>query len=386
MTVYPQQNNTFSQNPNSLGYDLELEKQLIAEGTGEIKKELLEKWKIKYADAEIFPPILSDFNPALIDFLLSFQHTLFYNELGQKFNFNQEQRSVLLAIVWNICKNKRWETMENSLQTDLNLSPQISGQIASLVNQKILFKAKELASQPFVSRSNKTTPVDEINSRVSIVLSEALRIYPETGEQLVTSNKINLRSFPYPVRPSIKNWLADYTFNLGYEKHESMERSNYLFQGINTKNLSAPEKNKLAYLLKSFDENSPVTLNKNTKQVIWPARNVSHSDAGGPANENNLPKNLSDQFRPTTTPQTEQKNINAMEFSYRQKLPYEKTLPASAPTKTSSQNFPDLSREIPTENRGVERISRNEPQKFSPKPVSSQNLTKNVVDLKNINQ
>lgn len=197
----------------------------------------------------------------------------------------------------------------------------------------------------------------------SLPLSEALRIYPEVGEQLVTSSKINLRNFPYPVRPSIKNWIADYTFNLGYEKHESMARSNYLFQGPNTKNLPAPEKNKLAYLLKSFDENSPITVNKTTKQIIFPAT----TPAGRPTtNENRLPENLSAQFRPAAAPKAEQKNINSMQFSYRQKLPYEKTIAPPAPIKSLPQNF------------------SNSPRNFQPKPAAPQNLPKNVVDLKNI--
>jgi len=196
----------------------------------------------------------------------------------------------------------------------------------------------------------------------NLPLSEALRIYPDIGEQLITSQKISLRNFPYPVRPSIKNWLADYTFNLGYEKHESMERSNYLFQGVNTKNLPSLEKQKLAHLLKSFDENSPITVNKKTIQIIFPA--ITPADR--PANGINPSRISSAQIRPVSEPQIEQKNINAMEFSYRQKLPYEKTLPAPASIKS-------LPSEIPARSRGAERISRGEPQ----------NLPKNVVDLKN---
>lgn len=181
-------------------------------------------------------------------------------------------------------------------------------------------------------------------SLTNLPLSEALRIYPEVGEQLITSSKINLRNFPYPVRPSIKNWIADYTFNLGYEKHESMARSQYLFQGANTKNLSAPEKNKLAYILKSFDENSPITVNKTTKQIIF-----------------TLGETAPDPSRPTAVPQAEQKNINSMQFSYPQKMPYEKNTTPNVPAKIPAQNFP---------------------VKIPP----SQNLPKNVVDLKNINQ
>jgi hypothetical protein len=362
MTVYSPQTNTFSQHPNPLGYDLELEKQLIAEGTEMLRKDLWEEWKIKYVNVEIFPPVLNDFNPALIDFLLSFQHTLFYNEIGQKFNLNPEQRNALPAVIWNICKSKRWEMTENSLQTSLNLSPQISNQIASLVNQRIIFKAKELASQPFTAKYNKTSSSSEITSPVSLPLSEALRIYPEVGEQLVTSNKINLRNFPYPVRPSIKNWIADYTFNLGYEKHESMARSQYLFQGPNTKNLPASEKNKLAYLLKSFDENSPITVNKATKQIIFPTHIAASVAPAGWASGETAPA----PSRPAVAPQAEQKNINSMQFSYRQKLPYEKTIAPAAPIKSLPQNF------------------SNSPRNFQPKSATPQNLPKNVVDLKNM--
>jgi hypothetical protein len=399
MTVYPQQTNNFSQSQNSTGYDLQSEKQRIAEGIEELKKEFWEEWKIKYANVEIFPPVLSDFNPALVDFLLSFQHTLFYNEIGQKFKLNQEQRNALPSVVWNICKNKNWETLESSLQTNLNLSSQPASQITSLINQKIISQAKASAEKPLASNTQRTAGISGIESRASMILSEALRIHPEVGEQLVTSSKINLRNFPYPVRPSIKNWLADYTFQLGYEKHESMTRSQYLFQGANTKNLPDSEKQKLAYLLKSFDENYPITVNKNTKQIIFPTRNASsasnasrsdanwHSDADRPVvtpvnrstDETSPSKTSPAQTRPVVPPPSEQKNINSMQFSYRQTLPYEKTIAPPVPIKALPQNFPTSSSEIPAGGRGMERISKSEPS-------LSQNLPRNVVDLKNINQ
>ncbi|MBU2028421.1 hypothetical protein KJ761_00840 [Patescibacteria group bacterium] len=223
-----------------------------------------------------------------------------------------------------------------SMQKDANDSYDIYNKPAQY---SLSESASEVRQQSLYTQEREDIQLENIHI--------TLKQYPEVGEQLVTSQKINLRNFPYPVRPSIKNWLADYTFQLGYEKHESMVRSQYLFQGANTKNLSAPEKNKLAYILKSFDENSPITINKATSQVIFPA-----------ADENNLPKNLTDQFRPTANPREEQKNINSMQFSYPQKMPYEKTIAPPAPVKSL-------------------------PQKF---PASPQNLPRNVVDLKNINQ
>jgi hypothetical protein len=195
----------------------------------------------------------------------------------------------------------------------------------------------------------------------------ALKQYPELGEQLITSNKIDLRNFPYPVRPSIKNWIADYTFTLGYEKHESMARSQYLFQGANTKTLPAQDLEKLAYLLKAFDENSPITINKNTNQVIFPANEIN------PSRISSAP------IRSSDTPSSEQENINTMQFSYRQTFPSEKTIAPPAPIKTLPQNFSDLSGKISNRSRGVERISQD-------KPVSPQNLPKNVIDLKNMRE
>jgi hypothetical protein len=278
---------------------------------------------------------------------------------------------------------------------------------------------------------------------VNLTLSEALRIHPEIGEQLITSQKINLRSFPYPVRPSIKNWLADYTSNLGYEKHGSMDRSQYLFQGANAKKLSVPERNKLAYLLKAFDENSPITINKNTSQVIfptitpagepasnaarWASKNTTNVvPASRPSSEINPPKALSDQFRPVSAPQMAQKNINSMQFSYPQKLPYEKSLAAPAPIKTLSSNIPakqepwkisaqktfvpsvpaktpppetaiksspwrlpaekTFTPATPAKNLSQNAPIKSSPWKFPDKPASPPSPPKNVVDLKNINQ
>jgi hypothetical protein len=109
----------------------------------------------------------------------------------------------------------------------------------------------------------------DASKMTSMTLSESMKSFPEIGEQIVTSDHIKILSFPEPVRPSIKNWLADYTFILGYEKHDSVARSNYLFHEKNTQNLRSTDRQRLSYILKAFDENSLVPINKDAKQLIF---------------------------------------------------------------------------------------------------------------------
>jgi|GEM_PF-1153692 len=102
-------------------------------------------------------------------------------------------------------------------------------------------------------------------------LIDAMKKYPGLGEQIITSQQIRIKNFNDPIRPSIKNWLSDYTARLGYESHDSIERGNYLFQNENTRNLGYEDRQKLSQILKSFDEKTPLTVDLNTKQVVFSA-------------------------------------------------------------------------------------------------------------------
>ena len=110
-------------------------------------------------------------------------------------------------------------------------------------------------------------------SLITITIEDGLKQFPELGEQLITSEKITLKNFPEPVRPSIKNWLADYTFRLGYDKRDAIMRGNYLFHSDNTIRLSSADREKLSYVLKAHDEDLQVTVNKNTKQIVFSTTN-----------------------------------------------------------------------------------------------------------------
>jgi len=167
MTVYQKQN---LDDREEEAYDLETEKRRIAEGTEEIRKELLEKWQKRYANARIFPDKLQQMNSAVIDFLLSFENTLFYNHLEKKFSLNQNQRDFLPQIVWKICLEKKWDILENLIITNLN-TPQ-AREIAEDINANILFKTKELSEKGFPLQKSRFTE-EPTNNLIKISLSDA---------------------------------------------------------------------------------------------------------------------------------------------------------------------------------------------------------------------
>jgi len=101
-------------------------------------------------------------------------------------------------------------------------------------------------------------------------ITDALKKYPAIEDQLLTSNPIKIKVFPEPVRPTIKNWIADYTLTLGYEMHDSMERGNFLFRSDNAKTLSTENREKLSLILKSFDDRTLISIDPEKKQVLFP--------------------------------------------------------------------------------------------------------------------
>lgn len=102
-------------------------------------------------------------------------------------------------------------------------------------------------------------------------IRELLVKFPEIGDQLITENEIEIKNFPEPLRPSIRNWLHDYTQHLGQERHPSMQRMDYVFHSENAKYLSSPDRVKLAIILRSFDDNEPLPIDQENNEVLFDA-------------------------------------------------------------------------------------------------------------------
>ena len=269
--IYPSQNYFEDENqnkPDLFDYDLGEEKKLIAEATKEIKKELLEKWKKRYANTPIFPDKLTRTNPELINFLLAFKNTLFYNDLAKKFSLAEEQRDIIPQVVWDACVNKNLDNFSISLQNKLNIDQQKTKEIVNLIEREILGQARVLAARPFTSRGAFAEKQEIKFLKLSFL--PALQKYPKVGEQPVTASPIKLRGFPAPARPSIKNWITDYRENLGAGRHGVVERGNYLFHSENAKRLSSGERQKLAWILKSLEEDAPLEIDTSSEIIIFP--------------------------------------------------------------------------------------------------------------------
>ncbi len=138
-----------------------------------------------------------------------------------------------------------------------------------------LIQAKKISQIVINKIINDQTQEEEYQSSLEkITLQEALKKYPKLADQLITKNHIELDNYPAPVRPSLKNWLADYTFTIGHNSPTAMDRGIYLFQNKNTKSLLAKERQKLAYLFKSYDEKAFITVDTNNNQIVFPQKNI----------------------------------------------------------------------------------------------------------------
>lgn len=117
--------------------------------------------------------------------------------------------------------------------------------------------------KPFAQTTAPPAPII-----ISKPFREAAQENKEILNQLLTAAPIKIADFDQPVRPTIKNWLADYIKQKGARQHDELERGDYLFNSANIKGLLAGERTKLADILKAYDENSAVPILSDTKLIV----------------------------------------------------------------------------------------------------------------------
>lgn len=189
---------------------------------------------------------------------------------------------------------------------------------------------------------------------IKLPFSEALEKFPEIEDQLITEEKISVSNFPDPVRPSIKNWLSNYTYTLGYGSHGSIERGNFIFQNKNAQNLTSSEREKLSYILKANDENSVIMINSDLKQLLFPEKEIPKIKPAFEQKKGTLPvEKKSLDFKKKVPQQNTDLKLkeassseNKIKFSSPQRMPFEKQAlkpqinPKSPqPMRISPQNF-----------------------------------------------
>jgi len=246
-------------------------------------------------------------------------------QLGTLFGIQLSQLAIISRAIRNYYFGKlKIEEISIYLAKEIPTDLSKAQEIAKLINEKII--------------SNDSQEKSHQENLEHITLTDAIKAYTEIGEQLITSNRISLKMFPEPARPSIKNWLADYTFTLGHNTHTSIERGNYIFQGSNGKNLNSQDRERLGYVLRAYDENSPVTVDKVAKQIVFP-ENSNNSKAQPfeiaqtpsrlsleTSNASELSSNNSQsQLRSSTPDISTNQPTSKISYSSPQRMPYERT-------------------------------------------------------------
>lgn len=411
--------NTAGGNGDSAVLDMREEKARLAAAVEEVKKEWQGYWEKEYAGAEIFPAAIAVMHQGVVDFLLSFDLVSVYDNIAKQAGLDAKGRNRLAHVVWQIAETKNWNGLEQELQKQLALAPNTKSLVLQLLEQNVLSKVRAISEKSF---AKKDVAENEIRKEVRLPLAQALQEYPKLGEQNITINSLKLRYFPTPVRPSIKNWMTDFHDNMGAGKHGAVDRGNYLFHSENGKKLTPIERQKLSAILKSLDEQTPLSIDAEAQSIIFQhnAPIIKNQEIGSQKytddekQKNIFPKNTTAVEFSSDIKNENFKNIAAIEDNYFQ-LPksqskteltpktetiYQESNP-SLESNNHSPNFKNNTESNLTSEQKTEDANRNNfkdftaiggkmsfssPQKLPneiEKQPSQSKVNKNIVDLRN---
>lgn len=141
--------------------------------------------------------------------------------------------------------------------------------IIQFVEKEILtIQPKQRVEEPGETREAETQEGERITASFPIL--QALSKYENLGNQLITRERIKIKTQGESVRPSLFYWLKYYRDELGIGQHNSVERGNFLFRSENGKNLSSEERERVNLILKSIEENLPLTIDTKRQEIVFP--------------------------------------------------------------------------------------------------------------------
>lgn len=184
----------------------------------------------------------------------------------EKFNISLEDGASISAIIKLFFLGYIDEDgIEREIKTRVPALFEYVSFVAEFLKEEIIFSDPREHDDEIQNTLNKKVR----SPKLELSLLQAMRTYPNLGEQVITSNSIHLKIFPQPVRPSIKNWIEDYRSVMGAERHGMMERGNYLFHTENTKRLTSGERKKLAEILRSLDEDVTLKVDPDRQEIVF---------------------------------------------------------------------------------------------------------------------
>ncbi len=159
-------------------------------------------------------------------------------------------------------------------ETSLKNALVASGDDASKAQFIVQFIQKEILTikpKPVVEETTEDFVAQPKAAIEKMPLLQALSKYENLGNQLITNERIKIKSQPEPVRPSLLYWIKYYRDELGIGHHSTVDRGNFLFRSENGKRLTAPERERVNLVLKSVEENYPVDIDTERSEIIFPA-------------------------------------------------------------------------------------------------------------------
>lgn len=269
------------------------------------------------------------------------------------------------------------EKLPETFVKEIGVDPETAQKIAKQLEEKII--------------NDKSFEKDHQDQFEELAIEKAMVKYPKIKNQLIGESKIKIKSDEKESLPSVENWLTDYTFSLGYKKHNAVERSNYLFHSKNGLTLNPQARENLGIILKSFDEKTLLKINKAEQKIAF-EKTLSSKVALTPTKKQpSAPQESMNNSQEQEKEVATKENVRNEEFNFHQKMPFEKKpVPFRiTPNFTRKNNSPKPApaiKQIP--NKMNSKVSEVKPARkniFSSEIRGDRKInTKNIVDLKDL--
>ena len=207
-------------------------------------------------------------------------------QIRDKYKLTDEQLKKMLKIILKVfLKDISIKNFPEILENELEVKKDIAKKISLEITQKEFFLAKEHLPdvenlirnlggeipkivpklKPRILPKKKPKESSGKENEQEIIrkdIKSAIKEFEELEDQIISSSPIKIVGISENIKPSIKNWLADYIQSAGAGSHSNIERSNYLYHNSNAIKLKESERKLLAEILKSYDEETTLPIKK----------------------------------------------------------------------------------------------------------------------------
>lgn len=177
-------------------------------------------------------------------------------KIGQSFGFDLQKTASIARLVRSYYFGEvKKEDFYQVLMKETGVGEDDAKKIAEIVTRTII--------------DDKNLAVNK--NLIEMKLEDALKRFPEIGEQIVSGVSLKGKGFSDMLRPTIKNWIKDYYQEMGTGKHDLMQRGDYLYHSKNTKGISEAERQKLMTIIKSLEDGELLKIDEQQKEIIFDA-------------------------------------------------------------------------------------------------------------------